>query len=111
MHCVVVRTLSQLTLLNRMQIFRFLDVFNNCLAQNVTFSILEKFSDACHVNNCFRYHKRYPAMHEDYVKSLAILCYDYFEDLLASITFAKTFGFLAGVFANKHTFATNHNGN
>ena len=41
--------------------------------------------------------------------------HDYFEDLLASITFAKNFGFLAGVFskifANKHTFAANHNGN
>ena len=46
---------------------------------------------------------------------LQFFCYDYFEDLLASITFAKNFGFLAGVvskiFANKNTFATNHNGN
>ena len=28
---------------------------------------------------------------------LQFFCYDYFEDLLASITFAKNFGFLAGV--------------
>ena len=30
-------------------------------------------------------------------KNLQFFCYDYFEDLLASITFAKNFGFLAGV--------------
>ena len=46
---------------------------------------------------------------------LQLFCYEYFEDLLASITFAKNFGFLAGVvfkiFANKNTFATNHKGN
>ena len=41
---------------------------------------------------------------------------DYFEDLLASITFAKEIlAFLTGVvskiFANKNRFATNHNGN
>ena len=46
---------------------------------------------------------------------LQFFCYDYFEDLLALITCAKNSGFLAGVaskiFANKNTFATNHNGN
>ena len=26
-----------------------------------------------------------------------VVCYDYFEDLLAPLTFAKKFGFLAGV--------------
>ena len=76
---------------------------------------LLEFSDACHVNSCFRYHKYYPALHEDNVKNFAIFCYDYFEDLLASITFAKKFGFPTGVvfkiFANKNAFATNHNGN
>ena len=36
-------------------------------------------------------------MREDGVKNFAIFCNDYFEDLLASITFAKNFGFLAGV--------------
>ena len=30
-------------------------------------------------------------------RNLQFFCYDYFEDLLASITFAKNFGFLAGV--------------
>ena len=78
----------------------------------VHFFFLEKFSEACHVNRCFRYQKYYPALHEDNVKNFAIFCCDYFEDLLASITFAKNFGFLAGVaskiFANKNTFATNH---
>ena len=48
-------------------------------------------------------------------KILQLFCCDYFEDLLASITFAKNLGFLAGIvskiFANKNTFATNHNGN
>ena len=38
-----------------------------------------------------------PALHEDSVKNFAIFCYDYCEDLLAPITFAKKFGFLAGV--------------
>ena len=28
---------------------------------------------------------------------LQLFCYDYFEDLLARITFAKNFGFLAGL--------------
>ena len=46
---------------------------------------------------------------------LQFFCYDYFENLLASITFAKNFDFLPGVvskiFAYKNTFATNHNGN
>ena len=46
---------------------------------------------------------------------LQFFCYDYFEDLLALFTFAKNFGFLAGVaskiFGNKNSFATNHNGN
>ena len=41
--CLVVRTLkSQLALLNRTQIFRFLEPFNNCLAQNVTFFFSRK---------------------------------------------------------------------
>ena len=66
-------------------------------------------------NSCFRYHKYYPALHEDNVKNVAIFCYDYFEDLLASTSFAKNFSFLAGVefkiFARKNTFATKHNGN
>ena len=46
---------------------------------------------------------------------LQFFCYEYFEDLLASITFTKNFSLLAGVvsktFANKNTFATNHIGN
>ena len=83
------------------QIFRFLDALNNCLAQNGTFFFLEKFSDACHVNSCFRYHQYYSALHEDNVKNFAIFCYDYFEDFLASITFGKNFGFLSGVASKK----------
>ena len=39
------------------------------------------------------------------LRILQFFCYDYFEGLLASIIFAKNFGFLAGVvskiFANK----------
>ena len=77
-----------------------------CLAQNVRFFFLEKFSGACHANSCFRYHKYYPTLHEDNVKNFAIF-------LLW--LFWKSFSFLAGVvskiFANKNTFATNHNGN
>ena len=46
---------------------------------------------------------------------LQLFCYDYFEDRLAPITFAKNFGFLASVvskiFGIKNTFATNHKGN
>ena len=46
---------------------------------------------------------------------LQLFCYEYFEDLLASITLAKNFGFLAAVvskiIADKNTFATNHYGN
>ena len=30
-------------------------------------------------------------------KILQVFCYDYFEDLLAPVTFAKNFDFLAGV--------------
>ena len=37
-------------------------------------------------------------------KILQFFCYDYFEDLLAPITFAKNFSFLAGVVSK--TFAT-----
>ena len=44
---------------------------------------------------------------------LQFACYDYFEDLLAPITFAKKFGFLAGVafetFAIKNALVTNSN--
>ena len=36
-------------------------------------------------------------LHEGNVKNFAIFCYDYFEDVLAPITFAPNFGFLAGV--------------
>ena len=39
----------------------------------------------------------YLALHEDKVKNFAFFCYDCFEDLLAPITFAKNFCFLAGV--------------
>ena len=46
---------------------------------------------------------------------LQLLCYEYFEDLLASITLTKNFGFLASVvskiIANKNMFPTNHNVN
>ena len=35
---------------------------------------------------------------------LQFFCYDYFEDVLAPITFAQNFGFLAGVFSK--IFAT-----
>ena len=81
----------------------------------VRFFGLEKFFDACHVNSSFRYDKYYPALREDNVKNFAIFCYDYFEDLLALITFAKNFSILAGVaskiFGNKHTYSINHNGN
>ena len=34
-------------------------------------------------------------MHKDSVKNFAIFCYNYFENRLALITFAKNFGFLA----------------
>ena len=44
---------------------------------------------------------------------LQFFCYDYFEDLSASIILAKNFGFLAGVvfkiFAIKNALATKHN--
>ena len=36
-------------------------------------------------------------LHEDNVRILQSFCFDYFEDILASITFSKNFGFLAGV--------------
>ena len=46
---------------------------------------------------------------------LQLFCYEYFEDLLALIAFAKNFGFVGDVvskiIANKNTFATTHNGN
>ena len=55
------------------------------------------------------------ALHENNVKNFAIFLLCLFEDLLASITFAKNFGFLAVVdfkiFAIKNAFATNRNVN
>ena len=45
-------------------------------------------------------------------KILQFFCYDYFEDLLASITSAKNFGFVAAVvsktFAIKNVLEINH---
>ena len=45
---------------------------------------------------------------------LKFFCYDYFEDLIALITFAKNFDFLAAgvifkLFASKNAHATNRN--
>ena len=57
----------------------------------------------------------YSALHEDHVKNFESFSYDYFEDLLAPITFAKNFGVLAGVvfkiIAIKNELATNCNVN
>ena len=41
-----------------------------------------------------------PALHEDNLKNFVIFCYDYFEDLLACITFAKNLSFLACIVSN-----------
>ena len=72
----------------------------------------EKIFHACHVNSCFRYNKYYPALHEVTLRLLQFF-YDYFEDLLALITFAKSFSFLAGVvfkiFVIKNVFQRKHN--
>ena len=38
-----------------------------------------------------------PALHKNSVKTLPIFCYDYFENFLASTTFAKNFSCLARV--------------
>ena len=76
---------------------------------------LEKFSDARHVNSGSNTTSTTIRCMKITSRILQFFCYDYFEDLLASITFAKNFAFLASVaskiFANKNTFATNHNGN
>ena len=62
------------------------------------FCFLKKFTYACRINRCFRYNKSYPALPEDKnSRILQFFCYDYFEDRLGPITFAKNFGFLAGV--------------
>ena len=46
----------------------------------------------------------YPAPHEDNVKNFAISFYDYFEDLLAPIAFAKkNFGIIADVVSKMFT--------
>ena len=37
-------------------------------------------------------------LQEDNIKIFASFCYDYFEDLLAPVTFAKHFGFLDKIF-------------
>ena len=54
----------------------------------------------------------YPALHEDNVKNFVVFCYDYFEDFLAPITFAKVFGSLANVvskiFAIENVLQSNH---
>ena len=77
------------------------------------FFFVRKIFQACRVNRSFRYHKYYPALQEDNLKILQFFCHDYFEDLLAPITYAKNFGFLADVFskifANKNALATNRN--
>ena len=43
---------------------------------------------------------------------LQFFCYDYFEDLLALITFTKNFGFIgivvSKIFAIKNAFVTSH---
>ena len=81
----------------------------------VRFFCLEKFSDACHVTALSDSPSSTLRCMKIASRILQFICYDYFEDLLASITFAKNFGFLAGVaskiFGNKNTFTTNHNGN
>ena len=68
MHCVVVRTLL-------IAIRRFFDSYTRLASvwhKMLRFFCLEKFSDACHVNSSFRYHKYYPALHEDNAKNFAI---------------------------------------
>ena len=37
-------------------------------------------------------------LQEDNIKNFASFCYDYFEDLLTPVTFAKYFGFLNKIF-------------
>ena len=53
----------------------------------------------------------YPALYKDNIKNFEVFYHDYFEDLLAPITFAKDFGFLAGVaskiFAIENALSTN----
>ena len=70
-----------------MQIFRYSDAVCNFLALRDTFFFRGKFSHDCHVNRCFKYHKYSCTT----IPNFAIFCYDYFENLLAPITFAKKF--------------------
>ena len=85
--------LWQLALLNRTLIFQYADALCNFLVPSATFFFREKFSDACHVNRGCKYYKHNYTLR--YMKTtsriLQFFCYDYFEDLLAPITFAKNF--------------------
>ena len=69
------------------------------MAQRDTFLSQEKFFHACRVNRCFKYHKYNYTLCciKTTSRTLQFFWYDYFENLLAPITFAKKFGFLAGV--------------
>ena len=61
---------------------------------------LRKFSHACRVNRCLKYHTCNDTLRCWKITSRRILqffCHDYLEDLLAPISVAKKFGFLAGV--------------
>ena len=59
---------------------------------------LRKISHACRVNPCFKYHKITTILRcmKTTLRILQFFCLD-FENLLAPITFAKNFGFLAGI--------------
>ena len=111
MHCVVGHTLL-------IAIRRFFDSQTRLTTvwhKMVRFFCLEQFSDACRVTALSATTSTTLQCIKITSRILQFFCYDYFEDLLASIAFAKNFGFLAGVaskiFANKNPFTTNHNGN
>ena len=63
----------------------------------VRFFCLEKFSNAATLTTLSDTTSTTLRCMKITSRILQSFCYDYFEDLLASITFAKNFGFLAGV--------------
>ena len=89
-----------LTLLNRTQIFRYSDALCSFLMLSAFFFSEKDFptlaaliivsnitSTTIYTLRCMKATSRI----------LQFFCYDYFEDVLAPITFAQNFGFLAGV--------------
>ena len=82
------------------------------VAKYLYFFSEEKFPTLIAITACFKYHKTLRCV-KPTSRIFQFCCYDYFEDLLVPITYAKKFVFLAGVvskiFAIKNVLATNRN--